>query len=342
MAVSSAFPDSPPFASSQSPSRASRINENDAFDVAEVSIGDVEKLEEAQSGELPYASLPSASTSSYDEIDRGLAHGSSTDTKLLEHAPPSESMHSRGSRILEEPPVAFAINHDVTRGAFPMAPSGDTSTRWSFRSPIASYDATREFTNEESKEEENVSNMAAESALYTVEAERVPDGNEEETIMVAKAEYVRRKWNQRRWICLGLALFACGLIVAVVVLVVRPQSATSRSSLTSTNTATVKPPPSSKPTSLTPEQIACNFLSEPDVSECRSTVVFGGATTGSTIPSEIGLLTQLTFLSFHNNSLTSTIPSEIGQLRYLASLSFSSNSLTSKIPSELTSLSFYC
>ena len=148
-------------------------------------------------------------------------------------------------------------------------------------------------------------------------------------MMVAEAEFVRMKWYQRRWIFLGLALFACGLVVAVVVLVVRPQSATDTSSLTS---------PTSAPTSLTPEQIACNFLSEPDVAECRSTVVFGGTTTGSTIPSEIGLLTQLQGLSFSSNQLTSAIPSEIGLLTQLTYLSFWSNSLTSTIPSEIETL----
>jgi Leucine-rich repeat (LRR) protein len=40
----------------------------------------------------------------------------------------------------------------------------------------------------------------------------------------------------------------------------------------------------------------------------------------STIPSEIGLLTQLELLSFFNNSLTSTIPSEILRLTQLTSL----------------------
>jgi Leucine-rich repeat (LRR) protein len=57
--------------------------------------------------------------------------------------------------------------------------------------------------------------------------------------------------------------------------------------------------------------------------------------TGSTIPSEIGLLTQLMFLSFSDNSLTSTIPSEIGLLTKLKRLTFSFNQLTSTIPNEI-------
>ena len=58
----------------------------------------------------------------------------------------------------------------------------------------------------------------------------------------------------------------------------------------------------------------------------------------STIPSEIGLLTQLTYLDFYDNALTSTIPSKIGLLTQLAFLSFYDNTLMGKIPSSLCSL----
>ena len=51
------------------------------------------------------------------------------------------------------------------------------------------------------------------------------------------------------------------------------------------------------------EQIACNFLSIPNVAQCRATKTFGVSfddhTTGSTIPSEIGLMTQMR-LSCHS------------------------------------------
>ncbi len=87
---------------------------------------------------------------------------------------------------------------------------------------------------------------------------------------------------------MGSILFACGLLGAVVVLVVgdnRPQSAASSASA----------PRTTAPTS-SPELIACNILSIPDVTKCRSMVKFepynaGDKTTGSTIPSEIELLT---------------------------------------------------
>ena len=73
---------------------------------------------------------------------------------------------------------------------------------------------------------------------------------------------------------------------------------------------------------LTPEQIACNFLSIPSLTECRATTEFdfytgGAVTNGSIIPSEIGLLTQLTHLEFGWNVLTGSIPSSIASLTNL-------------------------
>ncbi|KAI2513060.1 hypothetical protein MHU86_1352 [Fragilaria crotonensis] len=71
----------------------------------------------------------------------------------------------------------------------------------------------------------------------------------------------------------------------------------------------------STPTFLTPELIACKFLSIPNATECRLRETFdaynyGDRTTGYTIPSEIGLLTQLKVLHFWDNKLNSTIPTE--------------------------------
>lgn len=88
-----------------------------------------------------------------------------------------------------------------------------------------------------------------------------------------------------------------------------------------------------------PFQIACNFLSIPDVKECRSTVQFENeGTTGSTIPSELGLLTQLTYLSLYDKQLTSTIPSELSLLTQLTQLHVYNNVLTGSIPSEISLL----
>jgi Leucine-rich repeat (LRR) protein len=314
MAVSSAHSDFPPFASAQSTSTASKVNENDS---------------------------------------RNVTHGSAGDTKKLEHALPGEPMPASGSQMvgsLERRPVVLASRNDIAPGAFSVRSSPNTAMSRTFRSPNSSYDNARQFTTEESKQEDVVPNfeggyigahdssrVGAESGLYTVEAQRVPDGNEEETMMVAEAEYVRTKWYQRRWISLGSILFACALlVVVVVVLVVRPQSTASSSSLTSPTTAPVTAAPTTQePTSLTPEQIACNFLSFANVTKCQSIFEFSDKTTGSTIPSEIGVLTQLTFLDFTSQSLTSTIPREIGLLTQLTLLDFNGNALTSTIPSEI-------
>ncbi|SVD61753.1 uncharacterized protein METZ01_LOCUS414607, partial [marine metagenome] len=56
------------------------------------------------------------------------------------------------------------------------------------------------------------------------------------------------------------------------------------------------------------------------------------------IPSEIGNLTNLTYLSLGINQLTGEIPSEIGNLTNLTSLSLSSNQLTGAIPPEIGNL----
>ena len=55
----------------------------------------------------------------------------------------------------------------------------------------------------------------------------------------------------------------------------------------------------------------------------------------SSIPSEIGNLTNLTYLNLNYNHLTGSIPSEIGNLTNLTNLSLSSNQLTGEIPSEI-------
>ena len=195
---------------------------------------------------------------------------------------------------------------------------------------------------DEFKQEEGVSNfaractrgdsissyMAAERGLYTVEAQLVPDGNEKEgMIMVAEVQGVTMKWYHRRlnrWI-MTFSLVGAVVLIMVVLVVRLPSSTTGTSSLPPPTTPTTTSLPPSTPTAIskTPVGIACKFLAMTNVTKCQAKVTFRDSTTGSTIPSEIGALTQLMALDLFGNSLLSSIPSEIGLLTHLSHLGFS-------------------
>ncbi|KAI2496251.1 hypothetical protein MHU86_18255 [Fragilaria crotonensis] len=223
-------------------SRAGGIQESDFAEEFSSDLPSTAMLSSAPSGSSPYASLSSPSAAKVD--DRDVAHGAGRvgDTKKLEHAPPTDprmQLPAAGFGMVDSmgrPPVVYASNSDVGPGAFPVRSGRNTATRRTVRSPIRSYDSPREFTNEESKQDDGVRNSAvAGIGVYAVEAQRVPDGSEDGTVLVAEAQYVRTKWYQRRWIFVGLALLACGFAAAVVVMVVllvRQPSAAASSSLT--------------------------------------------------------------------------------------------------------------
>ena len=56
------------------------------------------------------------------------------------------------------------------------------------------------------------------------------------------------------------------------------------------------------------------------------------------IPSEIGNLTNLTYLNLRSNQLTGSIPPEIGNLTNLTRLWLNDNQLTGSIPPEIGNL----
>ena len=67
--------------------------------------------------------------------------------------------------------------------------------------------------------------------------------------------------------------------------------------------------------------------------------IIQGNFSGSSIPSELGKLTNLQQLTLYNNSLDGSIPSQLGRLTQLQRLRLQFNNLTGNIPSQLGLLS---
>ena len=84
--------------------------------------------------------------------------------------------------------------------------------------------------------------------------------------------------------------------------------------------------------------VACNFLNFSSITMCQAATSFDGRSVGIEIPSELGLLTQLTYLSLIESELLGTIPSTLGNLVLLTELYLSYNQLTGTIPSTLGNL----
>jgi hypothetical protein len=86
--------------------------------------------------------------------------------------------------------------------------------------------------------------------------------------------------------------------------------------------------------------VACHFLSITNLTECQTRTFIDTSynAVGNTIPTEIGLLTQLTRLDLCDNDLVGTIPSILGNLIRLTSLDLYGGQLTGTIPSTLGNL----
>lgn len=71
---------------------------------------------------------------------------------------------------------------------------------------------------------------------------------------------------------------------------------------------------------------------------CLMLEVYGPNSVDGTIPSEIGLLTNLQRLTVYNAQVSGTIPEEIGALTDLTMLNFHNNFVTGQIPSSIGNL----
>lgn len=154
----------------------------------------------------------------------------------------------------------------------------------------------------------------------------------EEKTMQSPRHAEQTKWHERPWrrSILLLLILVVVVVIIVVVLVL---------------TKTIGGASTAAPTEGL--QIACNFIGLPSWTDCQNErAVVGPGSYESTIPTEIGLLTQVTYMYFAR-PMTGTIPSTISQMTLLSYLSFSDSQLTGTIPSSisqltrLTGLSFY-
>ena len=120
--------------------------------------------------------------------------------------------------------------------------------------------------------------------------------------------------------------------IAVAVAVIFTNAGTAASNKTPASFLSLK-----SPEELRQIAVACHFINSPNLTECVAITRVDWSTVGNTIPTEIGLLTQLAYWYLHSQ-LTGTIPSTFGQLSALTYLYWQSSHLTGTIPSTFGSL----
>jgi Leucine-rich repeat (LRR) protein len=130
-----------------------------------------------------------------------------------------------------------------------------------------------------------------------------------------------------------LAIFFLATFIVVAVIVI-PVILSSRSQVAVKAQVPTSAPTLSPGQTMSPEQIACNFITRTSLDDCRSTlkVMSPSIAAGVTIPSGIGLLTQLIHLEVDYSQLIGTIPPSLSNLSRLTYLSFFDNQLTGTIP----------
>ena len=151
----------------------------------------------------------------------------------------------------------------------------------------------------------------------------------------------------------GCQLWRYGIFVGFVVVVavsvsvgvarvVLGPSFLSKDETNESDFAAVSLAPTSAPTMSWQQKLNILFGNNKFHSIENDTYIYATDYFGTSIPTEIGLLTSLTYLNFFLNDLTGTIPTEVGLLTSLIGLGVGSNDLTGTIPTEvglLTSLS---
>ena len=128
------------------------------------------------------------------------------------------------------------------------------------------------------------------------------------------------------------------MVVVVVVVTVAVAVAVTDDVMKHTSTAATATFYPARTTRTIEEQltVACQFLSLTNLAECSTiTAIETSIMVGTTIPTEIGLLTQFTSLILNNNThLMGTIPSTLGNLVQLTTLGLFDNQLTGPIATQ--------
>jgi hypothetical protein len=219
-------------------------------------------------------------------------------------------------------------------GAFPVPGIANQSN---LATPYGTADVQTE-SEERVFLEDNLGSSPPASEFITLEAERVQEYDIVEAHRVdsvAASNEAQRplKWHQKKFyrvIVIGSILIV-GAIIAVVVLVTNSNKQLQATASAPTQAPTVEP------STLEQIQVACDFLGE-SLATCRNLTSFTGQAVGTTIPSEIALLTQLTTLVIGASNLGGTIPSSIGTMIQLEKFSLDDNQLTGIIPFSLGDL----
>ncbi|KAI2513072.1 hypothetical protein MHU86_1364 [Fragilaria crotonensis] len=174
-------------------------------------------------------------------------------------------------------------------------------------------------TSSSSEELEDGLYLVSDEGEAQLKEDTPTEASNDDTDSITACNEATKKWYFQSCYLVTFALATCCIIAIPVILSSRNATSTSAPS---------------------PEQIACNFISISKLIECRSTyAVSRRRSISGTIPSEIGLLTQLTSLDLASNQLTGTISSTVSNLSNLKRFYIGNNALKGTIPSTLSNLS---